>query len=148
MAAVQKRQLLPEKILGNGLVRHQHKILDQAGRPAALIGPHFKRPPLLVQKDLALREIKVDRSPLPAARPQKTGQAVHFAQHIRRPAGFLACFYFSLQDLLHLRIAHSPVYTDHRFFNPVGNQRPVLPDLHQAAESQPFRARIQRTDTV
>ena len=171
MAPVQERDLLPVIILCDRLIRSQHAVLDQHRRRVPLIRPDLDRASLCVQDDLALREIKVDRTARHALFPQHTGRLIEKQEHRNEICIFfeaLLCkfrfflrFLFlrcirlrflspilCLQDRIHRRVCHSAVDPDDRLTDLMSHDDPFFIDIHEAAHCQAVAARIQGTDPV
>ena len=66
MSPVQKRQFSPEILFRHSLIGEEHKILNDPGRGIPFIRLDRHRVPVLIQLDLCLREVKINRSPLPS----------------------------------------------------------------------------------
>ena len=168
---VQERDLLPVIILCDRLVRSQHAVLDQHRRRVPLIRPDLDRASLCVQDDLALREIKVDRTARHALFPQHTGRLIEKQEHRNEICIFfeaLLCkfrfflrFLFlrcirlrflspilCLQDRIHRRVCHSAVDPDDRLTDLMSHDDPFFIDIHETAHCQAVAARIQGTDPV
>ena len=71
VSTVYKRILTLTVLLCNGLICHQHEILNDLCRHIRLISLHIDRSSRAVEGDLALRKIKVDRSSVVPAAPKK-----------------------------------------------------------------------------
>ena len=82
MRSVHKRKLLPEVILGNGLVRDQHEVLDQHRGSIALVRSYLDRLALFIDLDLALRDIEIDGPPLVALSPEDPCKLIHKEEHL------------------------------------------------------------------
>ncbi len=79
--AVDRGHLPPLQFRRDGLVGEQHELLDEAVRVVALGRGDGLDLPFLVQPDLGLGQVEVDRSPAPAAVTKPLEQAVHVPQH-------------------------------------------------------------------
>ena len=66
MDAIERRHVVLVEMRGDGLVREQHELFDEPVRDVALGGDDFLDHPLVVEHDLRLLEIEVDRAaPVP-----------------------------------------------------------------------------------
>ena len=73
MSTIQKRDLLPIKMLCDRLIGNQHKIFNDLGCHIALIRHHIHSMSLRIQNDLCLRKIKINGSPLHTLLANQTG---------------------------------------------------------------------------
>ncbi len=115
MNPVHKRLGLPVIIRRHSLICRQHKVLYHPRSRIALIGTNLRRRPPLIQQNLRLRKIKINRSPLPSPPAKKSGQRFHFFKH--RNQGFIfpaLRLILILQNPLHTGISHPPGHPDHR----------------------------------
>ena len=78
---VERRHADPLEVRRHGFVGQQHELLDQPMRDVPLGGHDRLDRPCIVEHDLGLRQIEVDRSAPPAARVQDVEQLVHALEH-------------------------------------------------------------------
>ena len=81
MCSVYKRKFLPEIILCYRLIGDQHEILDDLGGNIPLVWFDFNRSALLIQNNLGLREIKIDRAAAHPLFAQDRCQFLHPLKH-------------------------------------------------------------------
>ena len=134
--AVQEGQLPPAVFLRHRLVCRQHEILDQAGRAVPLTGPDLDRSPLRIQDRLALREIKIDVSPVRTALPEKIRRLLHLLHHGDDVGVGCADFRIIVDDLLHIRVGHAVPGPDHGLTDLVIHDDALGIQLHQAGKGQ------------
>ena len=77
VSPVYERNFLPEIVLCDGLVRHQHEVLDDLGCRIPLIRLDIHRLSLFIQNDLGLREIEIDGAALAPFLTQDIRQLFH-----------------------------------------------------------------------
>ena len=107
----------------------------------------------LIQQDLALREIDINRSPLLSLLPQFVREFSHLLEHREQfPVPGIVCYGFCtfrrgsvrrtgvmlytlrlLQQLFHHGIRHSLIDPDHRFTDLIVHDLALFIHLHQAA---------------
>ena len=149
MGTVHKRKLLPEVILRNGLVRHQHEIFNDLGGCVALIGFDVHRTSLLIQNDLGLREIKVDGTALAPLFPQDVRQLFHKIKHLHE----ICVLFHSLlvtvcHNGIHRRVGHATVHPDYGLRDLMPKHASLRINLHDTAECQTVCTLIQGTNAV
>ena len=149
VGSVKERHFLPEIVLGYRLIGQKHEIFNQAGGRIALIRLDFYGMALLIQDNLALREVKINGTAAVAPVPQNIGQLLHQAKH---PDKFPVLFHrlrIAVRDNgVNGRIGHTPVYTDYSLRHLVSDYHALIVDFHQTAQSQTVLPLVQGTDAV
>ena len=84
MTSIKKWQFLPEEILCNGLIGHQHEILNDLRCRISVIWMNIHREIPIVQFNLGFRKIKINTSALLAFLAKKIRQCLHFFKHLHR----------------------------------------------------------------
>ena len=149
MCPVNEGQLLPEIILGHGLIGDEHEILNDLGGGVSLIRMDIHRNSPGVQNDLRFRKIKINGSPFSALVSQNAGQRCHMPEHgyqffivadLRR--------IFVLQNLFHTGVRHPLIHPHHGRCNPMFHHLSLAIDGHDATQRQPVLPRVQGTDAV
>ncbi len=134
VGTVDKRQLLPEIVLGHRLICDQHKVLNDSCRDIALVRLNLHGYALRVENDFRLRKIKINRTALHAPFPQNRGKLPHALKHRHK---FLVLFSLRripvLENLSDTRIAHTPVYPDNRLRDRMVRYVPLCVNRHNAA---------------
>ena len=149
VGTVHKRNILPEIILRDSLIGHQHKVLNDFCGRIALIGLDVHRVPLLIQNNLGLREIKVDGAALTPLLPQNVRQFFHEIKHLHKISVLFHGLLVTVRhNGIHCRVGHAAVYPDHGLSNLMAQHTTLGINLHDAAKCQTVRARIQGADAV
>ena len=134
MGPVHKGKFLPEIVLRNGLIGHEHKILNDPGGRVPLIRLYINRPPVIIQHNLALRKIEVNGPPLPPFCPQNVRQLFHGPEHGRKlPVLLHKRLILAGHNGVDLPVAHAPVHPDHRLRHLMAQQVALVVNLHDAA---------------
>ena len=81
VGTIDKRKLLPEIILRNGLVGHQHEIFNDLGCHISIVWLNINRMSLLIKNNLGLRKIKVNRTTFSSFFPQNSCKFLHQFKH-------------------------------------------------------------------
>ena len=149
VGTVYKRDILPEIIFRNGLVGHQHKVLNDFRSCVALIRLNLHRTSLFIQNDLGLREIKIDGTALAPLLPQDVRQLFHKIKHVHEVRVLFHGLFIAVRhNGIHRRISHAAVYPDHSFRNLMAQHTPLWINLHDTAEGQTVCSCVQGADTV
>ena len=149
VGTVHKRKLLPEVILRNGLIRHQHKILNDLGCRVAFIWFNIHRSPLLIQDDLRLRKVKIDGAALMPLFPQNVRQLFHKVEHLYKSRVLFHVFFIAIcHNGIHRGVSHAAVYPDHGLRDLMPKHASLRINLHDTAECQTVCTLIQGTNAV
>ncbi len=144
MDAEQARDAVVFQVLGDGLVGHQHELLDQPMGHVPFERDDRLDHPFVIQDNLGLLQIEVDRAAAAAALVEDDEQLVHPLEErheldvLRRDLGILVG-----QDRVDVGVGHPRVAVDHPVVQLVANDRALLVDLHPARLHQPIDVRIE-----
>ena len=133
---------------GDGLVGEQHELFDQPMRDVALGGDDLLDHPLVVEHDLRLLEVEVDRAAPVTAPVQDLEELVHQLElrhelAISRADGLVVIG----EDRVDVRVGHARVAVDHAVVDLVAHDRPLAVDLHQAGLHEPIDVGVQAAET-
>ena len=149
MGPVEEGQFLPEIVLRHRLIGQKHEILDNSGGRISLVSLNFQRFSLLIQHNLAFREIKVNGTPCMAFFPQNVRQLLHQKKHLCKLSVFRRHLGIVIRhNGIHRRVGHPAIRADDRFGNLMARHISLAVNLHQAAEGQPVLPLVERTDAV
>ena len=84
MTSVKKWQFLPEEILRNSLISHQHEILDDLRCRISVIWMNIYREIPIIQFNLGFRKIKINTASLLTFPAKKIRQCLHLFKHLHR----------------------------------------------------------------
>ena len=145
--AVQPRHVAGVEELRNRLVGEQHELLDDAVRDVPLARDDLFDPPLLVQHDLGLLEIEVDRAEAAAAVLEDLEQLAHPLEQgnervvLRRRFGALVG-----QDGVDVGVGHSLAGANDAVVELVAHHLAAPVHLHEARLHEPVHARVEAAE--
>ena len=145
---VQRRHLVTIEMAGDGLVGHQHELLDDPMRDVALRRDDLFDHSFVVQHDLGLFQIEIDRSATTPSLVENLEQLPHRLEHrhevaILRDRGLIMLG----QDGVDLGVRHPCAAVDHAVVHLVPDDIAMAIDLHQARLHQPVDVGIQAAET-
>ena len=149
MYPVYERNLPPVVLFCYRFVGKQHEIFDNLRCHITVVRTNLHRMSFLVQHDLTLRKVKVNRTPLMSAVSKDTGKLLHFLKH--RHQINVTCRLFLImvfQNLLDTGVRHTFIDTNHRLTDLMIDYISFGIYCHNAAHCQTVHACIQRTDTI
>jgi len=134
MCTVYKRQFLPEIILRYRFIGDQHEIFDDLRCNIPLVRLNLDRFSLVIEHDLRLRKIKIDRAALHTFFAQNRSQFLHQFKH-RNQFFILSDFIFIMifKDFFHTGITHAAVDFDHGLCDRVIDHISLRIDRHHTA---------------
>ena len=123
--AVERRHVVLVEVLRDGLVGEQHELLDEPVRDVALGGDDRFDHPLVVEDDLRLLQIEVDRAAAVAALVQDLEQLAHQLEHAARASRYRAIDVRIAigQDRVDVGVGHPRVAVDHAVVQLVADDR-------------------------
>ena len=149
MNTVYKRKFLPKILLCHRLVCRKHKFLNNAVCIVAFILFNLNRLSLLIKCNLALREIKINRTSLKSSLTKYVSEFVHKFKH-RNEIFILFSLLLILQFnyLVYTCIWHSSVNIYNTFFYTVFNDFTFFIYVHQAWKCKSVYSLIKWTYSV
>ena len=146
--AVKRREAAPDEIAGDGAVRGEHELFDDAVRDVAFAAHDIGHALLGVEFDDRLGEIEIDRAVLVAAGVQQQSKLLH-VEEVRHESGVAPGHLgVAFEDFVDVGVGHALNGADHTrgeagFAHTAGGV-----EFHQRAHDQTVLAGIQRTDAV
>ena len=113
MRSVEKWNLSPKIFFCHCLISKKHKIFDDLRCTVSLIRFDINWFPLLIQFNLCLWKIKINRTSLAASFSENRWKFLHLLNHRNKILIFFQCFRFFCQHLRYTCITHTLVYPDH-----------------------------------
>ena len=142
--AIQRRDAVPVEVLRDRLVRDEHELLDQPVGDVPLRRDDFLDHALVVENDLRLLQIEIDRSAAAPAVVQNLVQLVHRLEHLHdiRVAGGDGGIRLR-QDRVDVGVGHPRVAVDDAVVDLVADDVAVAIDLHQTGLHEPVDVRVE-----
>ena len=134
MRSVEKWNLSPKIFFCHCLIGKKHKIFDDLRCNIPLVRLNLDRFSLVIEHDLRLRKIKIDRAALHTFFAQNRSQFLHQFKH-RNQFFILSDFIFIMifKDFFHTGITHAAVDFDHGLCDRVIDHISLRIDRHHTA---------------
>ena len=145
---VQKGRLHPVKMFGHRLVCQKHKVFYNVRCRVSCVSLHQKRRPVLIQRDFALRKIKINGTSRLSLFPHNIRKLFHKVKHGGQLFKFFRSFLIAFQNTVDVRIAHSLINDNHALRYLIVNHISLFIDGHKTTESETFLPLIEGTDSV
>ncbi len=141
---VERRHVVVVEVLRDRLVRDEHELLDDPVRHTALGGDDLFHHALVVEDDLGLLQIEVDRAAAAAAQVEDLEQLAHGLEHRHEVRVLLHQRGIAIhQDGADVGVGHPCVAVNHAVVHFVADHRPLAIDLHQTGLHQAIDVRVQ-----
>ena len=149
MNTVFKWDLLPEGILGNGLICGQHKVFDQLGCHISVMGTDLCGTSVLTHYDLGFLYVKINGASCVAAFSQDAGKPGHpLKEGDQLPVLLTGCILRIFDQLIYIRIGHPCIGMNHAFTDLMCHDLAVSINIHKAGQHQPVLSLLQGADSV
>ena len=134
MSSVYKRIISGAVFLCNCFIGKKHKILNDPGCHIGLIRLHINSSSCSIQDDLTLRKIKINGTSCMPTTAQDPGKLFHQEKHRDQSfITFLRHIIGIFQNIFHICVTHTLIYTDHCFCDLMGNHLSFFINIHQTA---------------
>ena len=134
MGSVYKRIISGAVFLCHSFIGKKHKIFNDPSCHIGFIRLHINSSSCRIQDDLTFRKIKVNGTSCMTAAAQDPGKLFHQEKHGDQSfIAFLRHLISIFQNIFHICVTHTLIYTDHGFCDLMGNHLSFFINIHQTA---------------
>jgi hypothetical protein len=137
-------------MFGHRFVRRKHELLDQLVSDVARLGHDADDEPFVVEYDVGVGQIEVDRSPRFPPAAEHGRELRHHAEvlEVRPVADLVGRGRLRFEETRHLRVGHPVSAADHAPHELGLLDPPVAVDFEQGRENEAFHPGVQRAEAV